>query len=318
MEESLEVIDTIAEPEIEEFVINDPEFNLEVDGVLVEEVEITAIAAEESLIETISELEISPKTEELNPCESIEESDNDGELESIETAKSSEEEVIANPSLTSSYKKGLDFLKKARKTGGATKKQGFGKSLRRVESDLAIADSISEPEVISELVEEPNIEEISIQLEEALEVADNENQDFDDELEELVAFNTYVENILSEYLEDADIETIAIAQENTEAFAENLPDLANQFPEDSPEKISSNNPEPKDSKYLVQEFLVDKFLARLEELNIADKANKANVDQATDISSNNEVDEFADLEALLEGKPLTENSDAEDLSDRNS
>jgi hypothetical protein len=158
------------------------------------------------------------------------------------------------------------------------------------------------------------------------------------------AFNAYVENILKEYLNDNDeeskneepldeetpeqidpsivfdqaIEATTIAKESIEAFTENLPDLETQVPIDTTEEVSSKEKSPKNPEFLVQEFLVDKFFARIEELNIADKASKAAVEKTTENISkpDSEIDEFADLEALLDGKP--ENSDASDLSDRNS
>ena len=426
--EALDITDTSSESEIE------PELNPEVADVSsdddfveeVEELEISAIVAEESVIETISEPEIEQfveepltetilnpeilqETEELNPFDLVEDeksaidsvldsaedessldeeiaeeaeeleafeipekpdlnfleilevspetefeeaeqteanlelSDNvleeqftedNEELESLETVEDADAEDASNTTTTSDQKRSLDFLKRSRKTGGSQKKQGFGKSIKR--------DFVSIPDTVdTDSVKATEPDAIATQDLEATEI---KTQDFDDELDELIAFNVYVENILREYLEENDeeekdekaldeeipeqvdpsivfdpaIEAIAIAKESVEAFTENLPELETQVPADIAEKTSSTDQEPKDSKYLVQEFLVDKFLARLEELNIADKANKANVDQATDISSNNEVDEFADLEALLDGKPLTENSDTENLSDRNS
>jgi hypothetical protein len=106
-----------------------------------------------------------------------------------------------------------------------------------------------------------------------------------------------------------------------EVFTENLPDLETEVPEEITEEVApaSNDQESKDPKYLVQEFLVDKFLARLEELNVADNASKVN-EQTTEntASPNPKVDEFADLEALLDQKPSPENPDLGDLSDRNS
>ena len=72
-------------------------------------------------------------------------------------------------------------------------------------------------------------------------------------------------------------------------------------------------------KYLVQEFLVDKFFARLEQLNNTDKVNQEKEKpQESPSEIDTEIDEFADLEALLDGTPLNENNNTEDLSDRNS
>ena len=113
------------------------------------------------------------------------------------------------------------------------------------------------------------------------------------------------------------VEAIAIAKESVDAFTEKLPDVETPVAGDISEEIPSNDQKPRDPKYLVQEFLVDKFLARLEELNIADRANKAAIEQASgNISEEADVDEFADLEALLDGN--LENLDLDNLSDRNS
>ncbi len=281
------------------------------------------------------------------------------EVESLETIEGETEEV-SNTALTSDSKRSLDFLKKSRKIGGAQKKQGFGKPIKRdivsspdavepdepvqaveqdaiahpvmeIESDLEFPDPISEQEMIAELNEEMNLEAIATPIEQDLEATEIKTPDFDDELDELIAFNAYVENILREYLKDNDeeskneepldeetpeqvdlsivfdpaIEAIEIAKESVEAFTENLPDLENQVPADITEEISGNEQSPQDPEYLVQELLVDKFLARIEELNIADKANRAANEQTTENISkpDAEIDEFADLEALLDRKP---------------
>jgi hypothetical protein len=330
--------------------------------------------------------------------------EDDKNFETVEESEveDSEADVFDNTSLTSSEKRDLDldFFKKSRKTGTVSKKLGFGKSVKRDSSDVistpettepedpdliqtpTIAESLIEesvvepdlndpieaPEIFNELEEDPHLEAIALPIDQDLAVPETQTQDFDDELDELIAFNMYVENILKEYLADTDEETesvaevvetsestaiaeqglveeeswdedisepvdpsivfdptlemINIAQENVEAFAENLPELDTQIPEESPVEIATDSDvqETKDPKYLVQEFLVDKFLARLEELNIADKANKANIEPTTENISepNPEVDEFADLEALLDRKLSPENPDTGDLSDRNS
>jgi hypothetical protein len=275
------------------------------------------------------------------------------ELESFETIEEFNSEAVLNSPLTSDNKKSLDFFKKSRKTG-LPKKQGFGKSIKHDHNVGSNPDTIetepvkaTESEVIQELDKEPDLEAIAIPIEQELGAAEITTPDFDDELDEMIAFNVYVENILKEYLEEDDkeskeeesknagslddeipeqidpsvvfepaIEAIAIAKESVEAFTEKLPDVETQFPADIAEEIPSNDQEPKDPKYLVQELLVDKFLARLEELNVADKANKAAIEQAKGNISGVEVDEFADLEALLDGNP--KNPNADDLSDRNS
>ncbi|GBO52249.1 hypothetical protein APA_5339 [Pseudanabaena sp. lw0831] len=302
----------------------------------------------------------------------------DEELESLENIEDYEVEETSNTILTSDDRRSLDFLKKSRKTGGSQKKQGFGKSIKRdvvsspeiiepesakatepeaipeaiadptieiesdIESDLGFPDPISEPEMIQKFDKEFDLEAIATPIEEDLEASEIKAQNFDDELDELIAFNAYVENILREYLEEKDeesknaessdeeipeqvdpsivfdptIEAIAIAKESVEAFTENLPDVETQVSADIAEVLSNNEQAPQDPEYLVQELLVDKFLARIEELNV-DKANKAAIEQTTENISNPnpEIDEFADLEALLDGKP--KNPDTDDLSDRN-
>jgi hypothetical protein len=425
--EALDITDTSSASEIE------PETNPEVDEVSsdddfveeVEELEISAIVADESVIETISEPEVEQfvevpltetilnpeifqETEELNPFAlvadeksaidsvsdstesslnkeiaeeakeleafettkepdlifleipeleldeveqteaNLELSDNvleeqftedNEELESLETSfETVEDAEDASTTTTSSdQKRSLDFLKRSHKTGGSQKIQGFGKSIKR--DVVSIPDTVDTDSV---KVKEPDA--IATQDLEATEI---KTQDFDDELDELVAFNAYVENILREYLEeneeeakdkkvlneeipkpvnpsivfDPAIEAIAIAKEIVEAFTENLPDLETQVPAEITEEISSNEQAPQDPEYLVQELLFDKFFARIEELNV-DKANKVTIEQTTEQTTENisnpnpEIDEFADLEALLDRK--YENSDPENLSDRNS
>ncbi|TYQ27014.1 low-complexity tail membrane protein [Pseudanabaena sp. UWO311] len=287
------------------------------------------------------------------------------ELESLETTEGSEAEEISNTILTNDGKRSLDFLKKSRKTGIAQKKQGFGKPIKRdivsssdavepneyiqaveqdaisdpiieIESALELPDPTSATEMIQEIDEEINLEAIAAPIiEQDIEATEIKTPDFDDELDELIAFNAYVENILREYLEDNNeepkneefldqaspeqvdpsivfdpaIESIAIAKESVEAVSKNLPDLEAQIPADVTEEISRNEQSPKNPEYWVQELLVDKFFARIEALNIADKANKAATDQTIENISETapeiapEIDEFADLEALLDGKP---------------
>ena len=295
------------------------------------------------------------------------------ELESLETEEDSDVEVVDNTAAANDNKRGIDFLKKLRKTGVLPKKLGFGKSIKRDDLPASIPEVLEpEPEIINELDQETSFELIADSIEPELESFDSETQDFDDELDELIAFNAYVENILKEYLEDNDeesedvdnnLETVqiieatseldseldiesnveqslvnsksldeenaepidpsivfdpnqeTIAQENVESFTENLPAIETQVGEESTDEIASNDQKIQDAKYLVQEFLVDKFFARLEQLNNADKVNP---EKEQPQESPLEIDEFADLEALLDGTPLNEDNNTEDLSDRNS
>ena len=242
--------------------------------------------------------------------------ENGDELEFIETVEDSEAETFSNTTSVSTEKRELDFFKKPRKTGGASKKLGFGKSAKRDNIIVSMPETLDPEEI--EPVKSPeqnaianndldtaNLDAIAKPIEQDLAAPEIKTQDFDDELDELIAFNTYVENILEKYLEDP---------EDSEAIAE-----VDEIAEPTTDEPTTEQ-EPKNPQYLVQEFLVDKFLARLEELNIADKANKLSIEQAKENISelNSEVDEFADLEALLDRKPLSDSPDLDDLSDRNS
>ncbi len=278
----ISIVDSeIAETEIEVIL------ELEIEQILVATTSKTP-EIDNKIVEELSELEPS----ELEPSEII-----------------SEKPVVEVSINTSQIadKKDIDFLLKHRRTGSSQKKNGFGKPIKHDNTTAVFTPEAIETDITKE-PEQPAI--ALIQTEQKLEVPESESQDSDDELDELIAFNVYVENILQDYLENDD---------------ENSIELETQVPEDSTEDMSSKDQatndqaanDPKDSKYdpkydpkyLVQEFLVDKFLARLEELNVADKANRATIEQTMENSSepNSEVDEFADLEALLDGNSLPEN-----------
>jgi hypothetical protein len=375
VETGLEIADTASEstiedPEIENIVEETDEL---VAFETVEEPNLTFLEIPDSSSETTLE-ETEQADASLDPTDTfLNEQLAEEELESIETVEDSDVEVVDNTVAANDDKRGIDFLKKLRKTGVSPKKLGFGKSIKRADLPVSIPEVLEpEPEIINELEPENNIEVIADPIEPELESIDSETQDFDDELDELIAFNAYVENILKEYLEDNDeesevvdnnLETVqiieetpeldvesnvdqslvnsesldeenaepidpsivfdpnqeAIAQENIESFTENLPAIETQVEEESTEEIASNDQKIQDAKYLVQEFLVDKFFARLEQLNNADKVNQEKEKpQESPSEIDTEIDEFADLEALLDGTPLNENNNTEDLSDRNS
>jgi hypothetical protein len=290
---------------------------------------------------------------------------------------------LATEAKSQKSKKSIDLFRKSRKKGFSQKIYGFGKSAKpsitnetdidqleaSVDDDdeLEVGDIVSEESVESRFDiadTNPELEEIAeestnalvpetetdVQAEltiEQVETPENASSDFDEELDELIAFNVYVENILQEYLgdsiEDADnenqevediIEISSVSEQATEiaeevliaeeiletAIPESIDppamlEITESIAEDSQETTPENNPEHKDPKYLVQEFLVDKFLAKLEELNNADKVNKTNTESTPEITfdsnsdneSNPVLDEFADLEALLNRKPLSDN-----------
>ncbi len=204
--------------------------------------------------------------------------------------------------------------------------------------------------------------EIDNLIQQEPEVLDNSSNDY--ELDELIAFNIYVENILQNYLEEPfeevnEVETIVeiaatselvaeivetvLASEatlaesidpqpifasepeivaeanipmNVETIADNLLAIKTEVTEEIPESLTEGEaeneqkePEYNEPEYNEQdneqELLVDEFLARIEALNVADRANKESLDQVKEPVA--EVDVFADLEALLDDKPLPEN-----------
>ena len=232
----------------------------------------------------------------------------------------------------------------------------------------------TEPEIEIEAIADGSAVELDIQGSlpiEQLEISESKPSDFDDELDELITFNAYVENILQDYLGDSseesdfenqefkdiqeveDIMQITSVSEQATDIAEevlvakesletSIPELIEppapieppveaiaQTSETSSEELQDEPTPHKDPKYLVQEFLLDKFLAKLEELNNADKSTtKSNLeakpevtevaDQDTAASLINDVndenleseqDEFADLEALLNRNIPEENQE---------
>ena len=239
-------------------------------------------------------------------------------------------------------------------------------------SDKKTLEESEEVEVLA-LVEEENSELEAIAEPEIL---DNISHDFNEELDELIAFNIYIENILQNYLEEpleevnevesitemiatselvaeigeevlASEETLAESIElqpifvsepevvvganipiNVETIADNLLAIKTEVTEEIPESLSEGEAENeqkepeykefeyKESAYKEQELLVDEFLARIQSLNVAEKANaekanKESLNQAkepvAEVNVCAEVDVFADLEALLDDKPLPEN-----------
>lgn len=97
------------------------------------------------------------------------------------------------------------------------------------------------------------------------------------------------------------LETIA---DNVLAIKTDVTEGTEGVNKEIPEALEIDQPEDEEkaSEYSVEEILVDKFLARIEELNIADKANKLAPTQVKEPEP--DVDEFADLEILLDRKPL--------------
>jgi hypothetical protein len=212
-------------------------------------------------------------------------------------------------------------------------------------------------EEIDEVTEDIAIAEISSEISlEGTEVVDSTSSDFEDELDELIAFNLYVENILQEYLEESlddatdnpddtnndgvvDITELTATSETATAIAEEvliaeeileegIPEaVEDQSTLEIPEQETDKNAsvvesqeqskipqEPKQvAKYLVEEFLVDKYLARLEQLNNADKNNADKLPKDSSEKTNTNViepvepklDEFAGLDELIDGKTVS-------------
>jgi hypothetical protein len=236
--EEIEVVEEleIIEPEtlieiIEEIeiIVEEPEI-IETEN-LVEIIEEIEIIEPETLIEIIEEIEVIVEEPEIAEPENLVEI-----VEKLEIIVEISEPIVDEPNIIevqieaiatkapSQEKKTIDFLKKSRKTGGANKKHGFGKSVKQ---DQVVVPSLEIIEPLPIEIDEP-IAPFVIS-------------------EEIVTENITPENITPENITPENIipENIAVANITEQA--------------------------PKDPKYLVQEFLVDKFLARLEELNNADK-----------------------------------------------
>ncbi len=127
-------------------------------------------------------------------------------------------------------------------------------------------------------------------------------------LEDLALSESVPETINQPPFFESELEQIGDAntEMNVESISQNLLGIKALVDAESDEIQSESNvvDENNEPQYLVEEVLVDKFLARIEELNIADKANKAASDRVE--NSNSQVDEFADLEALIDRKPHPE------------
>jgi len=270
-----------------------------------------------------------------------------------------------------------------------------------IEEDLETVQELEIVKEIAEVTEDIAIAEISSW---GTEVIDSTSSDFDNELDELITFNLYVENILQEYLEESfedatdnpddtnndgvvDIAELTATSDTATAIAEEVLIAEEILEEDIPETItppptleipeveeSTDNPddtnkdgvvditeltatsetataiagevliaeeileegipepisnlstleevleasqeemkttqEPKQSaKYLVEEFLVDKYLAKLEQLNNADK-NKLEMNDAKETNTTviqpiePKLDQLAGLDELIDEKAI--------------
>ncbi|PZV19527.1 MAG: hypothetical protein DCF20_00495 [Pseudanabaena sp.] len=309
VESYTEVVSVSTETTMEP-VIEEAKIELILDEVIVENTdELEAFETNEDPELTISEIpdiSLEPKLEELEQVESLletsdafpeEKSTEDrGELESLETIESPEVDIASNTPVGTTE---LEFIK-------APDQTAIADFLIEIESDLKITDSISELEIIAEVDEETALDESATSTEQNLVATEIKTQDFDDELDELIAFNAYVENILNEYLKDPDEESKNVG---TKAEVISIQESMAIV-----EEVST------DEESLDEEIqnLIDPSIvydpAIIEDLNINDKSNQPVIEQIIENISkpdpDPEIDEFADLEALLNARP--ENPDTED------
>jgi hypothetical protein len=114
------------------------------------------------------------------------------------------------------------------------------------------------------------------------------------------------EEILEEGIPEAvvDLSTLEISEQQTEQ------NLSIAEPEEEPKAPQQPKQSP---KYLVEEFLVDKYLAKLEQLNKAEKSElgkndseETNITEIQPLEPKPVADEFADLDDIINGKTVSE------------
>ena len=123
------------------------------------------------------------------------------------------------------------------------------------------------------------------------------------------------EEILEEGIPEAvvDLSTLEISEQQTEQK------LSIAEPEEEPKAPQQPKQSP---KYLVEEFLVDKYLAKLEQLNKAEKneleknvkndSEKVNTNEIQSLETKPVADEFADLDDIINGKTIDAKTVPED------
>ncbi|NUN63978.1 low-complexity tail membrane protein [Pseudanabaena biceps] len=201
-----------------------------------------------------------------------------------------ETSIVAQPAIAELKfkKKPTELLYKSGKPSNAKKQRGFGKSTK----SITTTSSIIQPDQQSAQSEIESIDDIP------------------QEEDEASSLNVYVENILQEYLEDqfdeldspTDLEVaIAEAVEDDDIEAVNSePQVEKQFT-DSQDRVSS---------HLLYESLVDQFLEKLGGLNKEDRKNQATPEEPQSEIKVDEVDEFADLEALLDSRTFPQSTES--------
>lgn len=120
------------------------------------------------------------------------------------------------------------------------------------------------------------------------------------------------EEILEEGIPEAvvDLSTLEISEQQTEQ------NLSIAEPEEEPKAPQQPKQSP---KYLVEEFLVDKYLAKLEQLNKAEKSElgkndseETNITEIQPLEPKPVADEFADLDDIINGKTIDSKTVTED------
>ena len=189
------------------------------------------------------------------------------------------------------------------------------------------ATAIAEEVLIAEEILEEDIPEITppptleiIEVEEPTDNPDDTNNDGVVDITELTATSETATAIAEEVLIAEEILEEGIPEVVEDKSTLEIPDQEtdkNLFVVESQEE-SKIPQEPKQSpKYLVEEFLVDKYLAKLEQLNNADKnelgknsPEKTNTNVIDTVEP--KLDEFAGLDELIDGKTINQKPVPED------
>ncbi len=325
-EESIVESDEVAPAQIIDEVI-DSSINLEVHEV--EPEQIVDEFVEESIVEIVETHEIeseqivedfidksvvdiveNPENSEVEPeylAENIATESNEGLTEDIDALERQDSEPdknadikisqsldlpVTNPSTTAAKPKSFlfDIAHKSRKLKSKT--QGFGKTVKQETVAISMKDIVED--AVEEYLDESTVFDSYIENDVAVEDA------VEEELDERAVLDNFVENVLYDYFAEPSEDQI----ERTSAQDVEV----NQLPESTPAMA----PERKPNKYLVEEFLMDKFFAKLEKLNSSDRQNSfdnsipldevsSEVKEEPAVSDQKpEFDEFDELEALLD------------------
>lgn len=275
--ELLETSETIADLEAINDVSIASEPNITLNNEIFVEVSLE-LEAQESTTEVIADIE------DLT----IEVSENSSEQlasENLEEISIVDQPAIAEVKLK---KKPTELLYKSGKPSNSKKQRGFGKSTK----SITTTPSITQPDQPSTQSEIEAIDDIP------------------QEEDETSVLNAYVENILQEYLEDQSDEIDSITEPNiaiAEAVETDDIEAINPEPQAEQQFTDSQN---RVSSHLLYESLVDQFLEKLEGLNKEERKNQATTEEPQSEIKVDEVDEFADLEALLDSTTFAQSSES--------